>query len=308
MHCKLRHNGFIVDSETVRHVLKALDPEGVKQRKAHRLRRRIYRCAGPNYMWHIDGYDKLKPFGFAIHGGIDGYSRKILWLDVAESNNDPCIVAHYFVKYINENMVVPRVIRADRGSENVVIGGIQRFLRHDHTDSQSGEQSFRFGPSTSNQRIESWWSQLRRSKSNWWMNFFKDMRDNSIFDSGVRYHRECIRFCFIGLLQNDLDEMKILWNNHRIRYTRNAECPAGRPNVIYFAPERFGGRNGAMAIDQSQLNIAKPYCKKSSIFGCSEEFLQLVSIIMSENNLSMPGNPDEARSLFEFLVQQIELL
>ena len=54
MHCKLRHNGFIVDSETVRHVLKALDPEGVKQRKAHRLRRRIYRCAGPNYMWHID--------------------------------------------------------------------------------------------------------------------------------------------------------------------------------------------------------------------------------------------------------------
>ena len=140
------------------------------------------------------------------------------------------------------------------------------------------------------------------------MNFFKDMRDNSIFDSGVRYHRECIRFCFIGLLQNDLDEMKILWNNHRIRYTRNAECPAGRPNVIYFAPERFGGRNGAMAIDQSQLNIAKPHCKKSSIFGCSEEFLQLVSITMSENNLSMPGNPDEARSLFEFLVQQIELL
>ena len=29
-------------------------------------------------MWHIDGYDKLKPFDFAIHGAIDGYSRKIL--------------------------------------------------------------------------------------------------------------------------------------------------------------------------------------------------------------------------------------
>ena len=33
---------------------------------------------GPNYAWHIDGYDKLKPYGFALHGCIDGYSRKIL--------------------------------------------------------------------------------------------------------------------------------------------------------------------------------------------------------------------------------------
>ena len=33
-------------------------------------------------MWHVDGYDKLKPFSFAIHSAIDGYSRKILWLHV----------------------------------------------------------------------------------------------------------------------------------------------------------------------------------------------------------------------------------
>ena len=28
---------------------------------------------GPNYAWHCDGYDKLKPFGIAIQGCIDGY-------------------------------------------------------------------------------------------------------------------------------------------------------------------------------------------------------------------------------------------
>ena len=28
----------------------------------------------PNFLWHCDGYDKLKPFGIAIHGCIDGYS------------------------------------------------------------------------------------------------------------------------------------------------------------------------------------------------------------------------------------------
>ncbi|XP_015753454.1 PREDICTED: uncharacterized protein LOC107333200 [Acropora digitifera] len=42
-----------VDKDTVRNLLKILDPEG---------------------------YDKLKPFGFCIHGGIDGHSRGIMWL------------------------------------------------------------------------------------------------------------------------------------------------------------------------------------------------------------------------------------
>ena len=37
----------------------------------------------------FDGYDKLKAFGFAIHGAIDGHSRKILWLKFVQSNYNP---------------------------------------------------------------------------------------------------------------------------------------------------------------------------------------------------------------------------
>lgn len=50
-------------------------------------------------MWHLDGYDKLKPFGFPIHGCMIhssfSYSRKILWLP---TNNDPKVVATYYLK------------------------------------------------------------------------------------------------------------------------------------------------------------------------------------------------------------------
>jgi hypothetical protein len=35
---------------------------------------------GPNFAWHADGYDKLKPYGFPIHGCIDGFSRRLIWL------------------------------------------------------------------------------------------------------------------------------------------------------------------------------------------------------------------------------------
>ena len=27
---------------------------------------------GPNFTWHVDGYDKLTPYGITIHGCIDG--------------------------------------------------------------------------------------------------------------------------------------------------------------------------------------------------------------------------------------------
>ena len=68
MLCKLRENGFVIDSEAVRFIMKALDPEGVANRSAKRLNRRTYRSPGLNHIWHIDGYDKLKPFGMAIRG------------------------------------------------------------------------------------------------------------------------------------------------------------------------------------------------------------------------------------------------
>ena len=25
-----------------------------------------------DHVWHVDGYDKLKPYGFPVHGCIDG--------------------------------------------------------------------------------------------------------------------------------------------------------------------------------------------------------------------------------------------
>ena len=85
---------------TVRLIMNAIDSEGIRLRSRNRLRRRQYVNPGPNYVIHVDGYDKLKPFGFPIHGAIDGYSRKILWLKLGSSNNNPKRMAYYFVNYM----------------------------------------------------------------------------------------------------------------------------------------------------------------------------------------------------------------
>ena len=78
MHQNLLINGFIIDYESVPLILKELERFSVEQRARHSLTRHAFVSISPNRIWHIDGHDKLKPFGFAIHGAIDGYTQKIL--------------------------------------------------------------------------------------------------------------------------------------------------------------------------------------------------------------------------------------
>ena len=73
----LQLEGIIVPRNEVERLLKEMDPEGCESRRAKRLTKRNYISAGPNFCWHVDGYDKLKPYGFPIHGCMDGCSRKI---------------------------------------------------------------------------------------------------------------------------------------------------------------------------------------------------------------------------------------
>lgn len=96
MHTKCIQHGYVIPKEHVRALLGILDPSGVEDRLRRRLRRRQYFAKGPNFVWHLDGYDKLKPYGIAIHGCIDGFSRKILWLEANRTNNDPLVIAGYF--------------------------------------------------------------------------------------------------------------------------------------------------------------------------------------------------------------------
>ena len=91
-----------------------VDPAGVERRKRHVLKRRIYSSLGPNDCWHVDGYDKLKPFNFAIHGWIDGHSRIVLWLKVGKSNSNPKVIANYFMDLVTFFKACPRKEKSER--------------------------------------------------------------------------------------------------------------------------------------------------------------------------------------------------
>lgn len=176
-----------VKRDDVMRLLKELNPQGTDQRSRRRFIRRTYHSMGPNYLWHVDGYDKLKPFGFAISGCIDGFSRRVLWLNCGPTNNDPAVIAHYFINCVQRLGVVPMRLRTDCGTENGTMAAIQCTLRHSHTDYHSGSKSHMYGSSVSNQRIESWWSIFRKARFVFFLTLAQNVKVYVIISGTLRY-------------------------------------------------------------------------------------------------------------------------
>ncbi|KAI2647993.1 Retrovirus-related Pol polyprotein [Labeo rohita] len=156
----------------VREIQISLDPSGVEERRGRRLRRRHYGVPGPTYLWHMDSYDKLKPYGIAINVCIDGFSRHIIWMQAHFTSNNPRVIAGYYFHAFAERRGCPQIIWSDFGTENVHINRLQEFLCEDSTGTVHGPCVFQ-GTSQANQRIESWWAIYRRQNADYWMDMFK---------------------------------------------------------------------------------------------------------------------------------------
>lgn len=235
--------GINVSREEVRRVLKEVDPHGVQKRRRNTLVRREYQNTGPGAIYHMDGNDKLKRWGF---GCVDGFSRKLLWLFVASSNNDPLIIAHYYIQCIRKYRLAPKRLRMDKGRENIYCEDIQVFLTED-------DDSFIYAASTRNQRIEAYWSRIKKFRLQWWINFFTDIVDRQLYRPNLETHQECLLFCFLPIIQRELNEFYKTWNLHNVRQSSCA--PGGKPDILFGVPSVVGHRNHGIHVNDEDLDI-----------------------------------------------------
>lgn len=80
----LRSHGIFVPQSRIRASIHRVDPVNTAIRRRVTVRR-VYYAEGPNSVWHI-GHHKLIRWHFVTHGGIDGYSRTVVYLRCSGNN------------------------------------------------------------------------------------------------------------------------------------------------------------------------------------------------------------------------------
>ena len=71
---------------------------------------------------------------------------------------------------------------------------------------------------------------------------------------------ESIRFCFIFIIQEELNKAAKLWNLHRMRPSTNPESPPGRPDMLYFLPEIINTEENKTVVTTDDVELDEETC------------------------------------------------
>ncbi|XP_066275823.1 uncharacterized protein [Branchiostoma lanceolatum] len=262
--CLLRKYWLNVRRSTVQRILQEEDPEGSAQRRQRRLIRRDYFSLGPSQVWHIDGY-----------------SRRCMWLHVGTTNKDAAVVATLYLNTVNQLEGCPQLVRS----------------RHRECGGGCNAVFFSLQPL----RIEAFWSHLRPTVV-WWIGVFQEMAAHGDLEVGNFLHKGILRFCFMPIIRQQLLEFMEDWNDRRIRPHRGATVPGGRPNVLFFLPERTGGDNFLNHLSQHDRQQAQHYCKPPGSDVGNEPLNRYLEEMMANMQRRVPDTWQEAAQLYIDLV------
>ena len=209
----LRSIGLRVQRDRIRHSIGRVDPENSRIRWAAVISRRSYSVAGPNSLWHIDGHHSLVSWGFVIHGGIDGFSRLVVFLKCS-TNNKSETMANLFLT-ATEKYEWPSRIRSDYGGENVGVWELMEERRG------CNRGSYLVGSSTHNQRIERLWRDVFRVVTHMFYYSFQSMEEAGILNRNNNLHVFALHFIYLPRINRALESFAEAWNLHPVRTEHN---------------------------------------------------------------------------------------
>ncbi len=211
----LRSIGINAQRARVRESMSRVDPRGVATRFRQVLHRRKYNVCMPNSLWHIDGYHRLIKWHIVIHGGIDGYSRLLVYLR-ASSNNRSDTVLDCFMNAVRE-YGLPSRVRSDKGGENVLVS---QFMLY-HPRRGPGRRSFITGRSVHNQRIERLWRDLYMGCVSIYYEIFCSLEEDGMLDSDNTLDLYSLHYVYLPRINHHLQEFQMSYAHHRLRTERN---------------------------------------------------------------------------------------
>lgn len=107
------------------------------------------------------------------------------------------------------------------------------------------------------------------------------------------------------MFQNELDSTVDVWNNHLMRLSRVGTSPHGRPNILYTIPELCHTRDYLCLKSKDEIEICNNLVEQRSTVPCDEDVYNWCINVMSDNNLSLTLEPNEAVNLYLTLKRSI---
>ena len=237
MQAHLLSCGIYVKRAQLRQAIHHVDPLNVALRRLKTVQRRQYMVKGPNAIWHIDGHHKLIRWRMVIHGGVDGYSRMIVFLKCSP-NNFATTVLQEFEKGV-QLYGLPEKVRTDHGGENVEVWRVMEAI---HGTSSAVVT----GSSTHNERIERMWNDVWRSAVQEFYHLFYEMESCNMLNPLNETDIYCLHYTFLPRISSILDSFASGWNNHKLSTEGNRS-----PNQLFI--------QGLLDFDnESQSSTAQP--------------------------------------------------
>ncbi|KAK7058137.1 hypothetical protein R3P38DRAFT_3547593 [Favolaschia claudopus] len=270
---QLRLRGVMIPRDVVREIMHDHFDAGFTLRFPGHKKELIPRVAlsslGPFHELSADGHEKLSSqalqmgeLSLPIYAYKDKWADFLLLLRLIPNARTAAALGHLFLDFVGETGCIPLQLTTDKGSEIGWQYAFQATLREAFAPDIDPDvyAVYMVLKSVHNTVIEGFWRWLRAKMGLNLKEFITRGKREHIFNPNVPLHVPLFYWIFVPIIQEQLDEFRTWWNNHRVRFQHDKNMPSGHiPAHAFEHPTHFAGVDCRIRVPQAAVDELREY-------------------------------------------------